>query len=99
MHILFIYIRRHIVAVGHSSFLQGYCDGDLGLKTTLIAIPFFHSIYFPIYGSAKKYFRTKYNFSRHKTAIGAAFVAGILSDLISNPLWVLRVISRSQELE
>lgn len=68
--------------------LQRYHQGNSGYRTTIISIPLFHCIYFPIYGSVKKRLHHEYKCSQGLSVLGASFVAGCSSNIISNPLWV-----------
>jgi hypothetical protein len=51
-------------------------------------IHLFNCIYFPIYGHAKKSLQIKHGYSKNVSVLGASFIAGGITNFISNPLWV-----------
>lgn len=66
-----------------------------GTKVALVTVPIFYSIYFPLYENFKiKYAKWLYNDSKNLNSLVytlSACTSGFLCDLITNPMWVVRV--------
>lgn len=71
-----------------------------GLKAGLCSTPIFYSIYFPVYESGKVYYSkllyNKENVQNIKVLSLAAISALFVSDLITTPLWVVRIRYQTQ---
>lgn len=59
-----------------------------GYKITCFAVPIFHSIFFSTYNFSKPFVR-KYSNSFLYTEITCSLIAGFVSDLLTNPFWVI----------
>lgn len=79
--------RTIYIEEGWRGLYKGNTSWHVGFRTTIIAIPLFHCIYFPLYGHFKKSFLND-GWSTLKSALGGAFIAGSITNVISNPLWV-----------
>ena len=55
----------------------------------MISIPFFNSIYFPLYFEAKKYVKQELGLGKTLQAVLGALVSGFVSNTLTNPIWVL----------
>lgn len=83
VHLSFIKIAKE---EGMKGLFRGY-------KVTLMTTPLFHSIYFPVYERlrielAKQFHVEKYN---PKVVSLSSAMTGILWNIITNPLWLVRV--------
>jgi len=60
-----------------------------GYRTNVIAIPIFHSLFFPIFEAIKRW-----GHNRGDSDVGARFkatvAAGVICNTITNPIWVVR---------
>ena len=62
---------------------------NLGYRTNVVAIPLFHSIFFPIYEYTKK--KTgEWGYSSSNSCLAATTTAGSICNIITNPIWVIR---------
>ena len=68
-------------------------DSFRGYKATIMTTPLFHSIYFPVYEKLR--IKLADQFHGHKTDFKivslASAMTGILCNVITNPLWLVRV--------
>ena len=66
-----------------------------GTKSALMTIPFFHSLYFPIYEFSKDFYSSKiYGNSKKFNALIytlSSATSAIICDIITNPMWIVRV--------
>ncbi|GAX27148.1 solute carrier family 25 (mitochondrial folate transporter), member 32 [Fistulifera solaris] len=70
---------------------EGWRGCFRGLGATLITVPAFWGVYFPVYNDLKRHGASAY--PQYSTAIihmGAAVSAGAVSDVLCNPLFVIR---------
>lgn len=81
-------MRTIYIEEGWKGFYKGNIRKHIGFRTTILSIPLFHCIYFPLYGHFKKSFLNEYGWSTLGSALGGAFIAGSITNVISNPLWV-----------
>jgi solute carrier family 25 (mitochondrial folate transporter), member 32 len=69
----------------------------LGYRTNIVAVPIFHSLFFPIYEYVKhKAFER--GCSPFYTYMLSPAVAGIICNVITNPIWVIRTRLMAQYL-
>ena len=61
----------------------------LGFKVNVKAIPIFHSLFFPIYETAKEQC-IKRGYPRWKEYIVSTIIAGGLVNFFTNPIWIVR---------
>ena len=63
-----------------------------GWKATIIWIPLFHSIYFPIYEKLRIKFSKSMNVDKSsiKVVLMAGGISGFFSNLVTNPIWLIR---------
>ncbi|KAL7572509.1 hypothetical protein ACA910_000333 [Epithemia clementina (nom. ined.)] len=62
-----------------------------GLGATLITVPAFWGIYFPLYDDLKRHWTIEYpNTGQSWIHMGSAVMAGAVSDVICNPMFVVR---------
>ena len=66
-----------------------------GFSVTLVAMPIQLSVYFAAYESSKQFFRA---FGDFRASVLAAVAAGSLSNVITNPLWLIRTRMMTQRL-
>jgi hypothetical protein len=66
-----------------------------GAKITIVSVPIFYSLYFPIYEKFKQFFALKIHNDVNKNDLIvyslAASSAAIICDFITNPLWMIRI--------
>jgi solute carrier family 25 folate transporter 32 len=72
--------------------LRGFFKGT---KAALVTVPFFYSIYFPIYEFAKPFYAEKLygNKGRFNSVVYtlSAVTSALICDLVTNPMWVVRI--------
>jgi solute carrier family 25 folate transporter 32 len=80
-----------------SRLLQRYASVDPGYRTNVIAIPLFHSLFFPIYEHTKKQMAASGH--RKETAcLAATITAGGICNFVTNPIWIVRTRLMAQYL-
>jgi solute carrier family 25 folate transporter 32 len=66
-----------------------------GTRVAVVTVPFFYSIYFPLYEHFKTFYSSKiYNDSHKFNSVVytlSAVSSAMICDLITNPMWVVRV--------
>ncbi len=71
-----------------------------GVKISVFTVPFFYSLYFPIYEFSKNFYsKLIYNKEYHNNAIIytlASATSAILCDVITNPLWIIRIRKQTE---
>jgi len=79
------FVQRVYREEGLKGFYRGY-------TITVINVPLFHSLYFPIYEKMKHYLVEKRNFEPEAFSVYAvsAGVSGIFCNLVTNPFWLVR---------
>ena len=71
--------------------MQVYPGMFRGLGVTLVTVPLFWGVYFPLYDETKHY--VSQNYPNHHPAVthmGSAVFTGGVADVICNPLFVVR---------
>lgn len=80
---------------------EGWTGCFRGLGATLVTVPLFWGVYFPIYEETKSYV-TQQPFSRNLPPAlihcGSAVTTGAIADLICNPLFVVRTRLQTQAM-
>jgi solute carrier family 25 folate transporter 32 len=78
---------------------EGWKGMFRGLGATLVTVPLFWGVYFPLYDETKHYASTHYS-HLHPSAIhcGSAVMTGAVADVICNPLFVIRTRLQTQAL-
>jgi solute carrier family 25 folate transporter 32 len=76
---------------------EGWKGGFRGLGATLITVPFFWGLYFPLYDDLK---RTLQKPGRNPALIhcGSAILAGAAADVLCNPMFVVRTRLQTEAL-
>eukprot|EP00823_Brevimastigomonas_motovehiculus_P000244 TRINITY_DN10353_c0_g1_i1.p1 TRINITY_DN10353_c0_g1~~TRINITY_DN10353_c0_g1_i1.p1 ORF type:complete len:323 (+),score=24.03 TRINITY_DN10353_c0_g1_i1:136-1104(+) len=77
---------------------EGWRGFYRGVQPTVIGVPFFWAIYFPMYNSMKDSLSRAFPANNHQHAqlhkagqhMLSALVAGGVSDVITNPIWLIR---------
>lgn len=85
-------LRRILAEEGIRGWFRGY-------GPAMISVPVFWGVYFPCYDYAK--FRLTDSNSREASSIDnmfAACLAGVVVDVVTNPLWVVRTRLQTQHL-
>jgi solute carrier family 25 folate transporter 32 len=83
---------------------EGWRGMFRGLGATLVTVPLFWGVYFPLYDETKHYITTKYNSGGneryHPSLIHmmSAVSTGAVADVICNPLFVIRTRLQTQAL-
>lgn len=69
-----------------------------GYSISIICIPIFNTIYFPIYDITKNYFKNKLDWKENETRLYSvsAGMSGIVCNFITNPLWLVRTRMQSE---
>ena len=70
-----------------------------GLGATLMTVPLFWAVYFPLYDDLKRHW--SYHYPNHAPAymhMSSAVTAGIVSDIICNPMFVVRTRLQTEAL-
>lgn len=70
-----------------------------GYQSAMLTVPLFWAVYFPCYSAAKQFLLARCE-ERHKPLahMGAAVLGGFITDVVTNPLWVVRTRLVSQHL-
>jgi solute carrier family 25 folate transporter 32 len=70
-----------------------------GYQSAMLTVPLFWGVYFPCYRAAKQFLLPRCE-ERHKPLahMGAAVLGGFITDVATNPLWVVRTRLVSQHL-
>jgi solute carrier family 25 folate transporter 32 len=78
---------------------EGFRGMFRGLGATLVTVPLFWGVYFPLYDHLK-YTATQRNPNLHPSLVhcGSAVATGAVADLICNPLFVVRTRLQTQSL-
>jgi solute carrier family 25 folate transporter 32 len=76
---------------------EGWKGGFRGLGATLITVPLFWGLYFPLYDDLKRTFQTP---ERNPSLVhcGSAILAGAVADIICNPMFVVRTRLQTEVL-
>jgi solute carrier family 25 (mitochondrial folate transporter), member 32 len=77
--------KRIYMKEGVKGFFRGY-------KTTIVTTPLFHSIYFPCYEKLRLTIASQYGLNKTdmKVVGVSSAISGILCNIITNPLWLVR---------
>merc|ERR1712224_580466 len=70
---------------------EGYKGLYRGLGAGLLAVPLFWSVYFPVYQASRRALFDKVSWRPFMQNMFAAVVAGAVADVVTNPLWVVRL--------
>ena len=78
---------------------EGWKGCFRGLGATLVTVPLFWGVYFPLYDETK-YYMSKHYPTMHPSLVhcGSAVYTGAIADLICNPLFVVRTRLQTQAL-
>ncbi len=70
-----------------------------GYQSAMLTVPLFWGVYFPCYRAAKQFLLPRCE-ERHKPLVhmGSAVLGGFITDVVTNPLWVVRTRLVSQHL-
>jgi solute carrier family 25 (mitochondrial folate transporter), member 32 len=76
---------------------EGWKGGFRGLGATLITVPLFWGLYFPLYDDLKRTFQTP---ERNPSLVhcGSAILAGAAADVVCNPMFVVRTRLQTEAL-
>jgi solute carrier family 25 folate transporter 32 len=79
---------------------EGWKGCFRGLAATLVTVPLFWGVYFPLYDETKHWATKHYGNDWHPSLVhgGAAVFTGTIADLICNPLFVVRTRLQTQAL-
>ncbi|CAK75879.1 unnamed protein product (macronuclear) [Paramecium tetraurelia] len=77
---------------------EGFAGYYKGYRATAIANPIFHSLFFPLYKWNKKTLEISYGISGFQNHLLATIITGLVCDLITNPLWLIRTRMQTQYL-
>jgi solute carrier family 25 (mitochondrial folate transporter), member 32 len=69
-----------------------------GFSISLVSIPVFNTIYFPIYELFKSRLKQRFQWQENEIKLysSSAALAGTMSNFITNPLWVVRTRMQSE---
>ena len=69
-----------------------------GFSISLVSIPVFNTIYFPIYELTKNKLKDRFGWQQNEVQLYAlsAGIAGTICNFITNPLWVVRTRMQSE---
>lgn len=70
---------------------------NIGYRTNIVAVPIFHSIFFPIYEYLKEKALAN-DFSLFQASLVSTASAGTICNIITNPIWVVRTRLMAQYL-
>jgi solute carrier family 25 (mitochondrial folate transporter), member 32 len=78
---------------------DGYLGCFRGLGATLVTVPLFWGVYFPLYDESKRYLTHHYPDTNIAVLhCGSAVFTGAIADVICNPLFVIRTRLQTQAL-
>ncbi|EGR34485.1 mitochondrial carrier protein, putative [Ichthyophthirius multifiliis] len=78
------FLKRLKMEEGVRGFYKGY-------NATVFSIPLFHSLFFTIYNKMKPIINQNFNYlSMHVQHIISSSMTGLICDVITNPLWIVR---------
>lgn len=78
---------------------EGWRGMFRGLGATLVTVPLFWGVYFPLYDETKYYFSTNYpDYHPSMVHMGSAVFTGAVADVICNPCFVVRTRLQTQAL-
>jgi solute carrier family 25 folate transporter 32 len=69
-----------------------------GFSISLFCIPVFNTIYFPMYEHTKQNIKFFFNLKEGDISLysGSAAIAGIICNIVTNPLWMIRTRMQSE---
>lgn len=78
---------------------EGYRGCFRGLGATLVTVPAFWGVYFPLYDETKRYWACRHpELNPALIHMGSAVLAGAVSDIICNPMFVVRTRLQTEAL-
>lgn len=90
-------VGKQIYTRIHHSFIKIYKDEGIkgmfkGYRATVVCTPVFHSLYFPLYEKLRLRFAEDFGLEKSslKVVIFSCGIAGFASNLITNPMWMIR---------
>jgi solute carrier family 25 folate transporter 32 len=71
---------------------EGFKGMYRGLSISIVCIPLFHSLYFPLYEGAKEFLSENYGMESNSFKLYAlsAGWSGLICNVLTNPMWVVR---------
>jgi hypothetical protein len=80
---------HHLERGGPQGLLCRYLLPDSGYRTNVVAVPVFNSLFFPIFEYTRHWCATK-GYHETKSRFYATVTAGVICNIITNPIWVVR---------
>ncbi len=74
---------------GPQGLLRRYVFFSSGYRTNVVAIPIFNSLFFPLFQYSKRFYASN-GYNESKTRLFSTVTAGVLCNIITNPIWVVR---------